>query len=90
MTKSEINLVVLSPSSEVNKLTFSPISTATTVAELKDKVTAAVVTHPNPRRQRLIYRGHPLLDVNRTLRDVFTQEIVGRYGTVQWIDAHLQ
>ena len=77
MEKANINLVILSPSSEVNKLTFSSIPTATTVGELRERITAAVVTHPVPGRQRLIYRGHALLDANRTLKDVFTQEIVG-------------
>lgn len=77
MAKTEINLVILSPSSEINKLTFSSISTATTVSELREKISAAVATHPHPRRQRLIYRGHPLLNASRTLKDIFTQEIVG-------------
>ncbi|KAL6720412.1 hypothetical protein ACLMJK_002334 [Lecanora helva] len=76
MEKTNINLVILSPSSEVNKLTFSSISTTTTIGELRERITAAVSSHPPPGRQRLIYRGHPLLDANRTLKDVFTQEIV--------------
>ena len=78
MERSDINLVILSPSSEVNRLTFSSISTATTIGELREKISAAVVTHPAPGRQRLIYRGHALVDAKRTLKDVFTQEIVSR------------
>ena len=76
MEKTTINLVILSPSSEVNKLTFSSISTATTVGELRERISAAVISHPIPGRQRLIYRGHALLDATRTLKDIFTQEIV--------------
>ncbi len=77
MAKTEINLVILSPSSEVNRLTFSSIPTTTTVGELTGKIASAVVSHPPPGRQRLIYRGHALTDYNRTLKDIFTQEIVG-------------
>ena len=76
MEKTHINLVILSPSQEVNKLTFSGISIATTIGELKEKISAEVATHPAPTRQRLIYRGHALVDVGKTLKEVFTQEIV--------------
>jgi hypothetical protein len=76
MEKVEINLVILSPSPEVNKLTLSSIPTATTIAELREKISTAVITHPAPERQRLIYRGHALVDGKRTLKDIFTQEIV--------------
>ena len=76
MEKSHINLVILSPSQEVNKLTFSGISTATSIGELREKISAEVASHPAPARQRLIYRGHALIDVGKTLKDVFTQEIV--------------
>lgn len=76
MDKTHINLVILSPSQEVNKLTFSGISTATSIGELREKISAEVATHPAPARQRLIYRGHALIDVGKTLKDVFTQEIV--------------
>ena len=76
MEKTHINLVILSPSQEVNKLTFSGISTATSIAELREKISAEVATHPAPARQRLIYRGHALVDAGKTLKDVFTQEIV--------------
>ena len=76
MEKTRINLVILSPSQEVNKLTFSGISTSTSIAELRERISAEVATHPAPARQRLIYRGHALIDAGRTLRDVFTQETV--------------
>lgn len=76
MEKTHINLVILSPSPEVNKLTFSGISTATNVGELREKISVIVATHPAPARQRLIYRGHALIDMGKTLKDIFTQEIV--------------
>ncbi|CAF9928447.1 MAG: hypothetical protein ALECFALPRED_004063 [Alectoria fallacina] len=76
MEKTHINLVILSPSQQVNKLTFSGISTATSIGELREKISAEVATHPDPARQRLIYRGHALVDVGKTLKDVFTQEII--------------
>lgn len=76
MEKVEINLVILSPSPEVNKLTIASVPTTTTIAELREKISAAVTTHPAPERQRLIYRGHALIDGKRTLKEIFTQEIV--------------
>lgn len=77
MEKTEITLVILSPIAAVNNLTFPAISTATTVGQLRERITAVAVSHPPPNRQRLIYRGHPLLDPKKTLKDIFTQEIVG-------------
>ncbi len=76
MEKTQIDLIILSPSPEVNKLTFPAISTATTVGELREKISSAAVTHPAPTRQRLIYRGHPLIDAKKTLKEIFTQDIV--------------
>ncbi len=76
MEKTHINLVILSPSQEVNRLTFSGISTATSIGELRERISFEVATHPPPARQRLIYRGHALIDAGKTLKDVFTQEIV--------------
>ena len=76
MEKTQIDLIILSPSPEVNKLTFPAISTATTVGELREKISSAAVTHPAPARQRLIYRGHALIDAMKTLKEIFTQDIV--------------
>lgn len=76
MEKAHIDLIILSPSVEVNKLTFPAISTATTVGELREKISAAAVIHAAPARQRLIYRGHALVDAKKTLKEIFTQEIV--------------
>lgn len=76
-----MDLILLSPSPEVNKLTFPSIPTTTTIAELREKISAAVASHPAPGRQRLIYRGHALVDGRKTLKDTFTQEIVRLYDT---------
>ena len=74
--KSRIDLVILSPSTEVNKLTFQHLSTDTTVSELKRKISGVVPSQPSANQQRLIYRGHALLRGEATLKDVFSQEIV--------------
>lgn len=72
-----ITLHVLSPSTEVpNKITFKDCSASTTVAELKAKICHAIPTKPAPERQRLIYRGRPLIQDTVTLGDVLTQEAV--------------
>ena len=76
MEKTHINLIILSPSQEANKLTFSGISTATSIGELRERISAEVRTHPAPARLRLIYRGHALVDVGKALKDVFSQDIV--------------
>ena len=76
MEKTQIDLIILSPSSEVNKLTFPALSTATTVGELREKISSAAETHPAPSRQRLIYFGRPLNDAKKTLKEIFTQDIV--------------
>ena len=80
MEKTQIDLIILSPSQEVNKLTFPALSTATTVGELREKISSAAVTHPPPSRQRLIYLGHPLNDAKKTLKEIFTQDIVRFQG----------
>lgn len=76
MEKTQIDLIILSNSPEVNKLAFPALSTATTVGELREKISSAAVTHPPPSRQRLIYLGHPLNDAKKTLKEIFTQDIV--------------
>jgi len=76
MAKTQVNLIILSPTPEVNNLTFSSISTATTIGELRERIFTAAPSHPAPGRQRLIYRGHALIDAKKTLKDVFTQDIV--------------
>ncbi|KAL8823026.1 MAG: hypothetical protein Q9191_006252, partial [Dirinaria sp. TL-2023a] len=72
-----ITLNILSPSTEVpDKLTFSDCTPSTTVADLKSKIQNAVATRPAPERQRLIYRGRPLVQDTATLADVFTPSVI--------------
>ena len=73
-TKDHILLNVLSPSPEVTnngRITFENISLETTVSELKERIQNYLPTHPAPVRQRLIYRGHALLNSEATLRQIF-------------------
>ena len=77
-----IILHVLSPSSEVpKKLTFPLVDVNMTVGELKRKIQDVVVTKPAQVRQRLIYRGRPLIRDSTSMREVFGEEAVRR-GTV--------
>ena len=76
MEKSHINLVILSPLAEVNKLELPAVSTATSINELKEKISDLAVSHPAPSQQRLIYRGHALIRGEATLKEIFSQEIV--------------
>ncbi|KAL8747830.1 MAG: hypothetical protein Q9190_000330 [Brigantiaea leucoxantha] len=70
-------LHVLSPSNEVpDKLTFRDLLPSTTLRELKQRIQNTVPSKPAPARQRLIYRGKPLIQEDLTLKDVFTQEMI--------------
>ena len=72
-----LTLNILSPSTEIpNRITLKDCTASTTVAELKVKISRAIPSQPAPERQRLIYRGRPLLQENATLKDIFTQEAV--------------
>ena len=72
--RTSITLHVVSPSSP--RITFENISIATTVLELKTKISETASTHPQVGTQRLIYRGHPVVQGERTLRDIFGQQTV--------------
>ena len=77
----KIQLNVLSPSVGVpNKLSFADIPTSTTVGKLKEMICARASSNPSPAKQRLIYRGRPLVREEMKLVDVFTQD------TVSWTD----
>ena len=73
-----ITLHVLSPAPEVNggRITFPTISLDTTIAQLKSRIQNSIAAAPAPGRQRIIYRGRPLLDGNVTLKTVFQSEPV--------------
>ena len=67
-----ILLNVLSPSNEVpgGKITFPRIHLDTKLSQLKMRIRNALLAGPTPDRQRLIYRGHALLNADATLRQV--------------------
>ena len=79
--RDQIQLNVISPSVQVQKLTFSGLSTACTIQQLKAKICDSVPIKVAPERQRLIYRGHVLNQDQKTLKDVFTQELV-RFASI--------
>lgn len=67
-----LNLRILSPSSEVEGgITFSSLSTATTVAQLRERIQDAIPSRPAPERMRLIYRGRVVANDGDTLEHVF-------------------
>ena len=73
----KISLHILSTSDEVpGKFTLNDCLTSMTIAELKLKIRDAVGSRPPPERQRLIYRGKPLVQDSATLNDVLTPEAV--------------
>lgn len=77
-TLDNITLTVLSPNTNeipAGRVVFSDISLSTTLAQLKERLCQKVSSCPQPDRQRLIYRGKPLLDGSATLREVFAAEV---------------
>ena len=69
-----IKLNVISPNSPSVTLIDVPIST--TIDALKQTIYEASPSHPPVTSQRLIYRGHPVIQGEKTLREVFTESIV--------------
>ena len=75
--KDSILVHVVSPSVEVpNKLTFESISPSLTITGLKRRITDIVPSRPAPERQRLIYKGKPLINQEATLGSIFGFEEV--------------
>lgn len=72
--KHSINLNVISPSSP--PVTFHDISLTTSISELKSHISQSSPAHPPVGSQRLIYRGHPLIQGDRTLKDILSQDVV--------------
>jgi hypothetical protein len=67
----KIVLHVLSPSLDApNRITFSDLPVALTIAELKARITEAMPTKPHANQQRLIYRGKALLNDSIVLQQV--------------------
>lgn len=58
MTDHTVDVRVLSPSPEADGgITFSTLSTTTTIGELKTKIRDALPSKPAPDRMRIIYLG---------------------------------
>ena len=73
--KKVVHVKVVSPS--LPPLTVSSIPVSTTIQELKVKISQTAPAHPPVGHQRLIYRGHPLLRGEQTIKELFTQQAVG-------------
>ncbi|KAL9637374.1 MAG: hypothetical protein Q9164_002219 [Protoblastenia rupestris] len=78
--KAVIHIKVLSPS--LPPLTLPSVAVSTTVSELKDKICRLAPTRPPIGNQRLIYRGHPLLRSDQTLKDLFSQQIINENDSI--------
>jgi Ubiquitin family len=77
-----IILHVLSPSPEVNggRVTFPSIPLDTKISHLKSRIQNSMIAPVPPERQRLIYRGKPLLNMDATLRQVLQSEVSSVHG----------
>ena len=76
-SRQTIQLHIVSPSSEVSgKLTFADISIKATVGEIKRKIQDAIATKPGPERQRIIYRGHAIVNQDLALETLLGAEAV--------------
>jgi hypothetical protein len=71
-----INLRILSPTLPTGPLIFNNLPAATTVAQLKAKITTALSSQPTPANQRLIYLGRLLRQDDDTLSTVFGAETI--------------
>lgn len=72
--KDRFTLHIVSPTAQ--KITFTNLPCSTTVAQLRNRIFEASPFHPPAESQRLIYRGRPILQPERTLLDIFTQQAV--------------
>ncbi|KAL2006576.1 hypothetical protein VTN00DRAFT_9244 [Thermoascus crustaceus] len=64
-------LHVLSPSLDApNRLTFNDLPLTTTVAELKARISQSIPSRPSSDKQRLIYRGKPLVNDSAMLQNI--------------------
>ena len=72
-----IILHVLSPSPEINggRITFPSIPLETKISHLKSRIQNSMTAPAPPERQRLIYRGRALVNMDTTLRQVLQSEV---------------
>ena len=74
---ANIDLRILSPSTEVDReLFFQALSVTTTIAQLKDRIQKSIPSSPAIHRQRLIFRGKVVMRDDATLIDVFGKDTV--------------
>ncbi|KAL9128296.1 MAG: hypothetical protein Q9217_003001 [Psora testacea] len=78
--KNYVHVKVVSPS--LPSLTLPSVPVSTTVSELKAKICQIAPTHPHVLHQRLIYRGHPLLRSDLTVKDLFTQQTINENDSI--------
>ena len=72
-----VNLQVVSPSVGVAQpLIFPDFPAASTIKDLKEKIRQALPFRPADDKQRLIYRGRPLVTETATLLDILGAETV--------------
>lgn len=77
LQRDSITLHVLTPCPEVNggRITFPRIHLDTKISELKSRIQNSALGPAPPARQRLIYLGRPLLNMENTLRGVLKPEV---------------
>ena len=74
--KTTFKLKVISPSPELDGgIIFNSLAVVTTVSQLKLQIRERVSSKPSPEQQRLIYRGHVLVDNDASMADVFGAEV---------------
>lgn len=76
-TPDTIVLHVLSPCAEVSggRITFPSIPLDTKISQLKSRIQNSITVPVAPERQRLIYRGRPLLNMETTLQHILQSEV---------------
>ncbi|KAI9705207.1 MAG: hypothetical protein M1820_005354 [Bogoriella megaspora] len=76
-SQNTITIKILSPSPEIrNGIVLSPLSTSTTVGQVKQQLRERISSRPPNERQRLIYRGRVMMDESQTLLNVFGEDAV--------------
>jgi Ubiquitin family len=71
-----VHLRILCPNQEVQQLSFTGLSSSTTVGQVKLKIRDVIATRPEPGIQRLLYQGKWLGRDDHTLSTVFGADAV--------------
>ncbi|KAF1811806.1 hypothetical protein P152DRAFT_514936 [Eremomyces bilateralis CBS 781.70] len=83
---NDLELRILSPSSELPGPLTLKVPISTTVAELKLRVKNAVASKPEPSRQRLIHKGRVMANESEDLASIFGAEHI---KNSEYISLHL-